>query len=170
MKTFQEIWLEKISGEDDVSKKEVIHALKKHESRERPEDEEKEDATEQRVEKELGIEKWKEKKAASKVRAQASDVTNSIKPTLVVTFDDSNTQSTLFIQNLDKVLSSMSGIKNLQIKAFHTLKDSNTISQLKAPVSGITLFKGKERLGSLSHKSTEQDIRKFMEAHRKSLF
>lgn len=107
---------------------------------------------------------WLEKIAAP----QASDVLNSPRPTLVVAFNEADSQVKSFIERLDKVLSNMSGLGRLQIKAFHTLKGSNALSQLKITGPGITLFKGKEVLGSLGVKAMEQDIRKFLDANRKS--
>ena len=114
---------------------------------------------------------WLEKIAASapKARPQANEVTSSMKPTLVVTFNENDEQIKTFIRSLDKVLSSLSNIKNLQIKAFHSMKDSSAIGQLKAPVSGLALYRGKELIGALGYKSTEQDIRKFFDSNRKAL-
>ncbi len=53
MKSFQEMWLEKMA--EEPTKKEVINVLKKHEERETPEQEAAESKKEQEIEEKAGI-------------------------------------------------------------------------------------------------------------------
>jgi hypothetical protein len=106
--------------------------------------------------------------AAPKAMPQATDVINSVKPTLVVAINENDSMFKPFVERLDKVLSSLSGLERLQIKGFHALKHKNALDQLKMPAGGIALFKGKKLLGTLGIKAMENDIRKFIEANRKN--
>ena len=152
MKTFQDEWLEKVASmEIPKVKKGVLPDLIPDLPAEKP-----------------VADSIPKLAAAPKAAPQASDVTNSPRPTLVVTFNDNDSQCKMFIERLDKVLSSMSGLERLQIKGFHSMKSKNAIDQLKAPAAGIALFKGKTMIGSLGIKSMESDIRKFLESNRKN--
>ena len=161
MNSFKDIWLEKIA-EGKVTKADLVHALKEHEKMERPEDEGKEDARTEKVEEALGMEEH------HKQAAQASDVLNSNKPTLVVTYAGDDQTSKTFIQNLDKALASSSGLERLQIKAFNSMKESNTVKQLKSPAIGISLYRNGKLVDSLGN-ANEQAIRKFIDSNKKNL-
>lgn len=161
MKSMAEMYIEKFAEEKKVSNKDLIYTLKKHEERERPEDESKETKREQQVEKKLNIEKH--------AGTTAAEVTNSQRPLLLVTIAGQDNTSKVFVERLDRVLQSLSGFDRMQIKAVDSMKDSSTVNQLKAPKIGIDLFRGGKSLGSLGPSASEQDIRKFFEKHRKNV-
>lgn len=164
MKSMAEVYLEKFAAE--VPKSDIIYTLKRHEERERPGDEAKEDAREKKTEHDLGIEK--EAKVQPKPTT-ASDVTNNQRAVLLVTIAGTDQPSKIFVEKLDRVLQSMSGLDRLDIKAVNSMKDSGTVNQLKAPRIGIDLFRGGKSLGSLGQDASEAQIRKFIEKHRKNI-
>lgn len=162
MKTMAELYMEKEAAE--VPKEDIIYTLKKHEERERPGDEEKETPREKKTEHDLGIEK-----EAAKAPPTAAEVTNNQRAVLVVTIAGTDQPSKLFVEKLDRVLQSMSGLDRLDIKAFNSMKDSQAVNQLKAPRIGIDLFRGGKSLGSLGQDASEAQIRKFIDKHRKNI-
>jgi thioredoxin-like negative regulator of GroEL len=158
MNSFKDIWLEKVAAEIPEHKH-PDYAKKEHKHDQYATKRDAKDIAEDVVE--------DHKEELHKDAAMnPSEVKNNPKPVLVVGYTESDEMSKTFIQRLDKVLTSMSGIDRLQIKAVNLMKERGVADQLNIG-KGITLFKRGKIIGELSFKSQENDIRKFMESHRK---
>lgn len=161
MQSFKDLWLEKIA-ESVPSHKHTEYADKEHKHSDYATKVEAKDIAEDVVE------DHEEKLHDKKAGVQASDITNSPKPVLVVAFMPQDEMSKQFVQRLDKVLASTSGLDRLQIKAINLTKNKATSDQLKSG-HGISLFKGGKLIGSVGFKSSEQEIKKFIDAHKRDI-
>lgn len=107
--------------------------------------------------------------ATPQMRPTASAIKSNIAPMMVVSFNEADQASKLFIERLDKVLQSQSGLDRMKIVALNANKDQNTMKELKVSGSSISLYKGGKHVGTLAGNSTEQQIATFLNENKKNL-
>lgn len=111
-----------------------------------------------------------EKTAEMKGRPTDATLKQGVRPKAVVVVNSNDSYSKPFIQRLDKVLQSSSGMERLEFVALDSMKDRSLINKLGATIPSLILMKQGKTIGTLPGQNTmETDIMKFLNEHRSSL-
>lgn len=106
-----------------------------------------------------------EEKTASG-RPLASQISQSVRPTMAVGFHPQNQTSMLFIKRLDKALQDTSGLERMKITVLNPLLDATAIDKLGVPVPGAVIYRSNKKIGEIGGGDTAMAMTRYLNENK----